>query len=194
MSEMEQLLELRNRVVSGVADAAERADFVDLAGELEHRPSVALVRLLADDPDEIVRYNALCSLVLKLGHRTADVHELCWRRLEEDPDGDVRRMALSCLSSIHFGDNDLTFFGRLEQILRSVDCPPDLLETAYQAMFEVVGLPPSEWPDPVARGTEPMKPDEIDWMKVAKLRAMAEAERKRQVRDHGQGGPDERDQ
>lgn len=177
MTDIPELLRLRNRLLAGIADEEERADFAALAGELGHLPSIPLLVSLADDPDEIVRYNAICSLVLRLGQRTPQVVELCWRRFDEDDDY-VGGMALACLSSIHFGSQDLAFFDRLERILRSPETPPGVLETAYTGLFQVAGLPPTEWPDRMV-SREPMRREEIDWMKVAQLRAGAEAEAKR---------------
>lgn len=177
MTDAPELLRLRNRVLAGTADDAERAGFAALAGELGHLPSVPLLVSLADDPSEVVRYNAICSLALRLGQRTPEVVELCWRRFEEDDDY-VGGMALACLSSIHFASYDLAYFERLEQVLRSPDSSPGVRETAYEGLFQVAGLPPTEWPDRTA-SREQMKREEIDWMQVARLRARVEAEAKR---------------
>lgn len=59
-----------------------------------------------------------------------------------------------------------------------------MLATAYEALFQVAGLPPSEWPDRMA-AREPMKREDVDWMKVARLRAKVEAEARARGRAGG---------
>lgn len=183
MTDTTELLRLRNRLLAGTADDWERARFAALAGELGHTPSVPLLRSLADDPEEIVRYSAICSLVLRLGQRGPEIVKLCWRLYEMD-DHYVGGMALACLSSIHFASFDLAFFDRVQQILRSSETPKEVLATAYEALFQVAGLPPSEWPDRMA-SREPMKREDVDWMKVARLRAKVEAEARARGRARG---------
>lgn len=179
-SQLQELLLLRNSLLSGTLDGNGRAHFAALAGQLAHAPSVPLVRALVEDPLDIVRYNAICSLVLRLGQRSPDVIDLCWRRFEEDEDADVRRMALACLASLHFGSFNLPFFERIEQLIRSPQTDEDVLPTAYQTLFQIAGLPPTEWPDRMA-SREPIRREEIDWLKVARLRAQVEAEQKRRA-------------
>lgn len=165
---MGALLELRNRVVVGTATPDERADFADLVSRLAHQPSVGLLRDLLEDEDEIVRYEALNALVLRMGQRDAEMERICRRLLREDPDGDVRRLALACLGSIYFDSSDVEFFEWIRESLRQKRFEPNLLATAYQVLFQIAGRPASEWPDRMGKRTF-MSYEELDWNQVAKL-------------------------
>ncbi len=173
-----ELLMLRNRVVSGEANEVERADFADVVSNLDHRPSIELLRKLLHDEDEIVRYEALTALVLRMGVRDSQMEAECRRLFYEDPADDVRRLALACLGSIYFDSYDLEFFEWIRDSLRHRRFERWQVETAYTILFEIPGRPASEWPDGI--GTRaPMTYDEIDWDKVAELEAEVRAGKRR---------------
>lgn len=176
---MQELLTLRNRVLRGEADDLERARFASRAGALDHRPSVGLLHDLLEDEDEIVRHNALTSLVLRLSQRTPQMAQVCWRLLREDPDDDVRRLALSCLGSISWDSGDLETFEWVRKGLEERRFEPHMLETAYSVLFEIAGRPPDEWPFRMEEDFMPY--EEIDWEKVAEMEAEVREKARRET-------------
>lgn len=163
-----ELLDLRNQVLAGTADDTVRARFAAFAGRLEHVPSASMLRSLLEDDDEIVRYNALNSLVLNLGQRSPEMAATCRRLVDEDPDEDVRRLALACLGSIYFGSHDIELFAWIRRRLAEERFELDLVGTAYQVLFEIPGRHAREWPDRLGR-RDLLTYDEIDWDVVAEL-------------------------
>ena len=169
-----ELLMLRNRVVSGEADEVERADFADVVSKLDHRPSIELLRKLLRDEDDIVLYEALNALVLRMGVRDSQMEVECRRLFSEDPDNDVRRMALACLGSIYFDSYDLEFFLWVRRRLEEQRFEPEQVATATRLLYEIPGRHAREWPDRMG-ARAPMTYDEIDWDKVAELEAEVRA-------------------
>lgn len=165
------------RVDLGVADEQERIDAAWKAGESKDASfTLRLIRLLEDESSQ-VRYYALQSLVLGLQQVGVEVQDLCWRLLREDPDSEVRGMAAACLGKIFLGSMSLTVFKRLVAELRSANQPGGAKSSIYEALFQVAGRPPLEWPtvkDVLAGSRNTLAASHIDWEMVAWLEAEIE--------------------
>jgi hypothetical protein len=175
------LEELWRRIDLGVAVEQEKIEAAVLAGKSEDLRHVArLLRLLKDEADQ-VRYYALHALFFGLQQRDKDMEKRCWELLREDPDEDgyVRSLAASCLGSILFGSRSRKVFHRLLGELNSPRQPPFVKGAVYDALFEVVGLPPAEWPSAqeMERGSRKVfEESDIDWSKVTWLEGQLDAE------------------
>jgi hypothetical protein len=162
-------MQLWRAIDAGKPSSQDRIDAVTLAGELRAVDAVGRVRALVHDSDEMVRYFALQALVLDLGQKNGEVEALCWNVSETDSSDDVKAMAVTCLGSILFGSRRTESWSRLMAILKSGDAPDSSRAAAYNALFKVAGLPPSEWPGVV--GPASFDAGSINWRRLAEIEA-----------------------
>jgi hypothetical protein len=120
------------------------------------------------DEADNVRYFSLHALVHGLGERTPEMADICWRILSSDSDESVRHVAASGLGRIYFGQKRKDIFRRLADQLRSKEQTGHMKGGVYNAMHELAGCPPSEWP--LAKFPRRVFEDsDIDWTRVAAL-------------------------
>lgn len=156
------------RVQLGQASEQERIDAAFLTADQQARAFVPELKALLADESENVRYFALQALVLELKERTSEVAETCWCLLEADPDEDVRHMAAAGLGSIYFGQKRRDVFQRFAGQLRDEMQTGHVKGAIYNALHELAGLPPSEWPL-TNFPRRVFEESDIDWGKVAAL-------------------------
>lgn len=157
------------RAVSlGQASEQQRIELAIRTGRSKASAFVPQLRKLLRDEDPEVRFYALQALVLNLKQKDSQMAEVCWRFLEEDPDEDVRSMAIDCLGSIHFGSGDRRAFERLVRVMKDPTQSEYVQQSAYSALFKLAGRPPTEWPGFGVSWRE-LDKLQIDWAKVAEL-------------------------
>lgn len=177
MSASGQSLAQRWRSVAlGKAGSQEKIDLAWESGESKASEFAPQLRHLLRDHNEEVRYYALQALVLELREHDPEIQEVCWRLLEEDGDDDVRSMAARCLGRILSGSGDRETFSRLVQILKDQSQPSRVQRSAYEALFDLAGRPPREWPS-LQVSWRRLHEMEIDWAKVAELEDSIKANR-----------------
>lgn len=167
----ERLALLWNRIAQGSASPQERLDAACMAGKLGERSLLPGVKSLLEDEDGQVRYYALQAVVIDLGEKTPEMAETSWRMLETDPDEDVQRMAVSCLSTIFFGRRKKEVFQRAVDYLRGKGLSGYVKGGLYGLLHKLAGLPPREWPG-LWGPRRVFEDSDIDWKKVAELEAM----------------------
>lgn len=173
-----ELATLWKKLDAGQGSDQDKVDAAILAGKLEDRASVQRLQALLEDPYEEARYYALSALVHGIGHRDAAMKATCWRMLAEDPDPYVRMKAAGCLGSFYFGSDDLEAFERLKRVLQSGEHGM-VKAIAYSSLFQIRGLPPSEWPDANLRQRRVFNDADVDWRRVAELEDEVRAARSR---------------
>ncbi|MGD2114649.1 MAG: HEAT repeat domain-containing protein [Acidobacteriota bacterium] len=177
MSASEQSLAQRWRSVAlGKAGSQEKIDLAWETGESKSTEFAPELRRLLEDDDEEVRYYTLQSLVLQLHEHDSDIQQVCWRLLETDDDDDVRSMAATCLGRIYSGSGDLRVFSRLVEVLKDQNQSGGVQRSAYEALFDLAGRPPREWPS-LQVSWRRLHEMEIDWAKVAELEDSINANR-----------------
>jgi HEAT repeat protein len=164
----QHLKSLWQNVALGRASADQKIDAACLGAELGDSESVPNIVELLSDGDGDVRYFALQSLVLDLKQKTEEMARRCFLILQEDSEEEVRGMAAACIGSIYFSSKNGEVFKRLKGIVRDLSEPGFVREAAYQAMFSVVGKPPSEWPW-LDGPRKVFEESDIDWSLVAQM-------------------------
>ena len=79
----------------------------------------------------------------------ADAQQLtkeCERLFSNDPDNDVRGVALAILGRIYSGTNDREFGKRMAAIVSNASHPISRRQLAYVNLFDIRGLPLENWP------------------------------------------------
>jgi hypothetical protein len=165
---MGHLPNLWRKVQLGQASEQERIDAASLTAKRQARAFLPQLKGLLRDDSDNVRYFALHALVLGLKEETSEVTEVCWRLLATDPDEDVRHVAAAGLGRIYSGQRRRDVFQRLAQHLRSETQTGHVKGGIYNAMHELAGLPPSEWPLTYFP-RRVFQESDIDWGKVAAL-------------------------
>lgn len=142
-------------------------DAVCLAGKSGDRSSIPHVTSLLDREYGQVRYYALCSLVLDLDQKHEQIALRCSAMMRRDGDDNVRSMAAACLGSIYSGSKRRDVFLLLKSVLASEE-EPLVKRSAYDALFNVLGHPPIEWPSLRFRKRQ-FDNNDIDWPSIAAL-------------------------
>ncbi len=70
----------------------------------------------------------------------------CERLYSNDPDNDVREVALTVLGHCYRGTNDREFGKKMAGIVSNASQPISLRQLAYINLFDVRGLSPEHWP------------------------------------------------
>ena len=135
-------------------------------GEMDFFDAEPTLEALLSDPNPRLRYSALN--VLALYWRRESLRGTFERLATDDPDREVRRLAVASLASILAGTRDKRGLSFLLSFIG--DAPyPDIRDTAYDAMRAILGY---RTYDPLAR--ELRWPEEVDWKIVEEARALVD--------------------
>jgi len=103
----------------------------------------------------------LAALEILLHHWKPDpkLAAACEKMVFDDPDGQVRVVALFALGICYNGSLDFRIGKLLASIVNDAAQPENFRKAAYTGLFHVRGLPVQSWPDPTT-----FRPDrDVDW-------------------------------
>jgi hypothetical protein len=89
--------------------------------------------------------------------------QTCHDLLVADPDLDVRIVAAGSLATCFLGTNDGAAVRTLAHIVKNISEPLLLRDIAYQALFEIRGLPVESWPVLDGKSAGQRFEDDVDW-------------------------------
>jgi hypothetical protein len=127
---------------------------------------------MLESPDTTARYlehsdpklrRVALSILTSHWQPTASAARECERLELQDPDPEVRKTARSCLISSYSKLHDPRLAQVFARIVKDESESPDSRISAYESLFQLLGLPPDRWPGMRMRLGELSFPEDVDW-------------------------------
>lgn len=124
--------------------------------------------------DEIIRYNALVTLILDWGLQ--EHYETAKKLLLNDSDEDVRGLGAACMGSLKRGANDKEALRTLLKVFKNKKEHWLVRSSAYSAILDIIGVPRQEQPGALGDDYE----KDVDWDIIEKAeKILLEYQKKR---------------